>query len=138
MSRRNTARTRAPRRLATLGALAALTTIAGLAAAPAAQAGPMPGADKHKPAICKRLPAIDTRLDKAIERLNGAAAVKGSIAHLQERIATADRLDRPAVKTYLNDRLTTRQRLLPELRQRKTDLANVKTWCDARQPAAGK
>ncbi|MEU0935380.1 MULTISPECIES: hypothetical protein [unclassified Embleya] len=135
MPRRSTT---APGRFATLGAFAALTTIAALAAAPAAQAGAMPGADKHKPGICKRVPAIDTRLGKAIDRLNGGADAKGSIAHLQARIATADKLNRPAVKTYLNDKLTTRQRLLPELQQRRTDLANVKTWCDTQQPAAGK
>ncbi|MFI1583392.1 hypothetical protein [Embleya sp. NPDC020630] len=139
MSRRTTtSRARAPRRLATLGALAALTTVGALVWAPAAQAGPTPAGDKHKPGICKRVPTIDTRLTKSIERLGGDATVKGSIAHLQARIAEADKLNRPAVKTYLNDKLTTRQRLLPELKQRKADLANVKTWCDTQPSAAGK
>ncbi|MGC0415993.1 hypothetical protein [Embleya sp. AB8] len=138
MSRRTTTlRTRASKRLATVGALAAVTTLGALISAPAAQAGARPAGAKHKPAICKRIPTIDTRLTKSIARLSGDAKVNGSIAHLQARIAQAEKSNRPAVKAYLNDVLTTRQRLLPELQQRKTDLANVKTWCDT-QPSAAK
>jgi hypothetical protein len=134
MSRRTTTRpVRKPDRSAfRLGALAASATIGVLIAVPTAQAGPMPGAGKHRPAVCRRVPAIDTRLGKAIERLDGDAGVRGSIAHLQQRIAQADRRKRPAVTTRLDDRLTTRQRLVSELRQRRADLATVRTWCDAR------
>lgn len=90
--------------------------------------------------LCKRVPNIDARIDRALARLNGPATKRGSVARLQKRVTTAQSKGQTAVETYLNDRLTFRKSLVPTLTQRSTDLDAVRTWCGtqgyAPKPAA--
>ncbi|GGV43078.1 hypothetical protein GCM10010495_70840 [Kitasatospora herbaricolor] len=123
------------RRAAAVGALALAGAL--LAAAPA-QAASAPRNDGAA-SVCKRLPKIQERVDKAVERLNGDATVLGSVARLQQRVTDAKAADHTAVRTYLDDRLTFRKSLLPTLQTRQADLKSVAAWCAAQpSPAAGK
>ncbi|MBM9507563.1 hypothetical protein [Actinacidiphila acididurans] len=102
--------------------------------APAAKAPTGDGAR----ALCRRVPRIDARIDRALRRLGGPATVKGSVARLQKRVDNAAAKGDTAVETYLKDRLTFRKSLVPMLNQRSTDLDAVRTWCASRgQNTAG-
>ncbi|WP_333769797.1 hypothetical protein [Streptomyces sp. IBSBF 2435] len=122
--------------IAVTAAAAALLTAAGTAAADttptpsaaATSAGKAPTGDGAR-ALCKRLPTVDARIDRALARLNGPAAERGSIARLQQRISHADAKGDTAVSTFLKDRLTFRQSLVPTLTKRSTDLDAVRGWC---------
>ena len=81
--------------------------------------------------LCKRVPKIDARIDRALARLNGPATERGSIARLQKRVDTATTKGQTAVEKYLNDRLTFRKSLVPTLTQRSSDLDGVRSWCDS-------
>jgi hypothetical protein len=109
---------------------------AGTAKPPAPSAAPAATAKAPKGdgarALCKRVPTIDARIDRALRRLNGPVTVKGSIARLQRRVDNAAAKGDTAVETYLKDRLTFRKSLVPMLNQRSTDLDAVRSWCDTR------
>lgn len=83
-------------------------------------------------ALCRRVPRVDARIDRALRRLNGPATERGSIARLQKRVDNAKAKGDTAVETYLNDRLTFRKSLVPTLNQRSADLDAVRTWCGTR------
>jgi hypothetical protein len=135
-----TTRTRAA--VAATAAVAALLTAAGSAVADSATPSPSttakaPTGDGAR-ALCKRLPKIDARIDRALQRLNGPVTELGSIARLQKRVDNADAKGDTAVATYLKDRLTFRQSLVPTLTKRSTDLDAVRTWCGTQHFGAGK
>lgn len=120
-------------------AVAALLAAAGSAAADttatpapgattAASAGKAPKGDGAR-ALCRRLPTVDARIDRALARLNGPATERGSVARLQQRVTNAEAKGDTAVATYLKDRLAFRKSLIPTLNQRSTDLDTVRTWC---------
>lgn len=102
---------------------------------PSATASATPGAKEPAPsgdgahALCKRLPKVDRRIDRALKRLKAGPKVRGSIARLQRRADNADKAGHDAVKTYLDDRLTFRKSLVPTLEQRQKDLKDVSSWC---------
>jgi hypothetical protein len=136
--------------LAVTAAAAALLTAAGSAAAdtatpkpstsaPAAVGkGKAPSGDGAR-ALCKRLPTVDSHVDKALARLNGPVTERGSVARLQRRITNADAKGDAAVSTYLKDRLSFRKSLVTTLDKRSTDLDAVRTWCGTQHfPAKGK
>lgn len=132
--------------VAATAAAAALLTAAGAAAADTATpvpsasaraAGKAPAGDGAR-ALCKRLPTVDARIDRALARLNGPVTERGSIARLQKRVSNAAAKGDTAVSTYLKDRLSFRQSLVPTLNKRSTDLDAVRTWCAAQPfPAKG-
>lgn len=80
--------------------------------------------------LCRRVPRIDARIDRALARLSGPATERGSIARLQKRVDNAKARNETAVETFLNDKLTFRKSLVPMLNQRSTDLDAVRSWCD--------
>ena len=82
-------------------------------------------------ALCKRLPKIDNRIDRALKRLDAGAGTRGSIARLQQRVDNAKSAGDDAIVTYLQHRLDFRKSLLPTLQQRQKDLTDVKTWCQS-------
>lgn len=90
-------------------------------------------AAKNAAKFCARVPVLETRLNKALTRLNGGSKDAGSIAAVQARIDRQKALGHPEIATLLGDRLAARQALLPILTKGKTDLDAVKNWC-ATQP----
>ncbi|MFF4352935.1 hypothetical protein [Streptomyces sp. NPDC001530] len=81
------------------------------------------------PALCKRAPKIDRRIDRILDRLHADASRPGSIARLEQRVANAKSAGHTEIETYLNDRLAFRRSLVPTLETRQKDLADVEKWC---------
>jgi hypothetical protein len=79
--------------------------------------------------ICMRAPRIDARISRDLTRLNGPVTRVGSVARLEKRVADAKAAGQTAIETYLQDRLTAREALIPTLKQRQSDLAAVEAWC---------
>ncbi|WP_052397150.1 hypothetical protein [Streptomyces sp. NRRL F-5123] len=118
-------------------------TPSSTASATAKTAAKAPRGDGAR-ALCRRLPTVDARIDRALARLNGPATERGSVARMQQRVTNADARGDTAVATYLKGRLTFRTSLVTTLGQRSTDLDAVRTWCGTqhfpakKQPDAGK
>ncbi|MEU2157371.1 hypothetical protein ABZ532_20530 [Streptomyces sp. NPDC019396] len=124
-------------RTAKTAALALTTVTALLATAGAATAdvgkpssGSTPSGDGAK-ALCKRAPKVEKRLERALERLRGDAAQRGSVSRLEKRVENARKAGHTEVEKYLSGKLTFRRTLVPALEKRQKDLAAVRTWCKA-------
>lgn len=117
--------------LATAALLVGGTTAATAESTPA----PTPTGDGAH-VLCKRLPKIDNRIDRALKRLNAGVDTRGSIARLQKRVDNAKAAGHDEIATYLQDRLTFRKSLVPTLQQRQKDLSGVKTWCESNNEGA--
>ncbi|MFF4546825.1 hypothetical protein ACFY1J_21810 [Streptomyces sp. NPDC001406] len=113
--------------LAGLATAALLATGTGAAAADSSTA-PAPTGDGAK-ALCKRVPKIDRRIERALKRLDTGAGTRGSVARLERRVDNAKKAGHTEIATFLEDRLKTRKALVPTLKQRQKDLADVRTWC---------
>lgn len=113
-------------------ALVAQTADLPASASAASSATTPKGEGDGAKALCKRAPRLETRIQKALDRLNGPASEPGSLAYLQERVQDAQAKGDTAVATYLNDRLTFRKSLVGTLQQRETDLKNVQSWCQSK------
>jgi hypothetical protein len=128
-------------RLAAVGLAVAGTLLAGGpafaasggAASPAAHAPKGDGAH----VLCLRVPKLERRIERALDRLQGGVGVRGSIARLEARVDNAKKLDHTAIATYLQDRLNTRKAMVGVLQQREADLKGVQTWCGANDNGKG-
>ncbi|MFI0896226.1 hypothetical protein [Streptomyces sp. NPDC020983] len=129
--------------LAAAGSATAGTGATPSPSATATSAAKAPKGDGAR-ALCRRLPTVDARIDRALARLNGPATERGSVARLQQRVSNAEAKGDTAVATYLKDRLTFRTSLVTTLGARSTDLDAVRTWCGTqnfpvkKRPEAGK
>lgn len=113
-------------------AVGALLAAAGGAAADSGT--PSPGTARTgdgAQALCKRLPRIEKRIDNVLERMNGTAAERGSIARLEKRVASAKAAGHTEIETFLTHRLAARTSHRTALDQRQKDLVEVKAWCKA-------
>jgi len=81
--------------------------------------------------LCRRVPRLERRVDRAVKRLEAGVGTRGSIARLQQRVDNAGTANHAAIAKLLGDRLTHRKDLLPNLKSRQTDLKDVRTWCKA-------
>lgn len=116
---------------ALLAAAGSATADTGATPSPSSTAKPAAKAPKGDGAraLCRRLPTVDARIDRALARLNGPATERGSVARMQQRVTNAEAKGDTAVATYLKGRLTFRTSLVTTLGQRSTDLDAVRTWC---------
>ncbi|MFD7609356.1 hypothetical protein [Streptomyces sp. NPDC059828] len=115
-----------------LTTVTALLATAGAATADAGKPSPgrTPSGDGAK-ALCKRAPKVEKRLERALERLRGDAAQRGSVSRLEKRVENAEKAGHTEVEKYLSGKLAFRRSLVPTLEKRQKDLAAVKTWCEA-------
>ncbi|MFF7972265.1 hypothetical protein [Streptomyces sp. NPDC007905] len=121
------ARRRTRTLLAGIAAAAALAGTTGVAAADSTP-GPGPTGDgAHR--LCKRVPKLDRRIERALKRLDAGAGTRGSVARLQQRVDNAKKAGHTEIATYLQDRLDFRKSLVTNLKQRQKDLNDVTTWC---------
>lgn len=81
--------------------------------------------------LCKRVPKIEKRIERALDRLGSDATQRGSVARLAKRVENAKAAGHTEIEAYLNDKLTFRRSLVPTLEKRQKDLTAVKTWCKA-------
>ncbi|MGW2564466.1 hypothetical protein ACWCXB_35795 [Streptomyces sp. NPDC001514] len=118
--------------LAFTAVAALLTATAGAASADTGTPSPgsTPTGDGAK-ALCKRVPKIEKRLERALDRLGGDATRIGSISRLEKRVENARKAGHTEIETYLNGKLSFRRSLVPTLEKRQKDLAAVKSWCQA-------
>jgi hypothetical protein len=116
--------------LAGLAVTAVLAGTAGTASAAGGTPTAKPAGDGAH-ALCKRVPKIDRRIERALKRLDAGAGTRGSVARLQKRVDNAKKAGHTAIAGYLQDRLDFRTSLRTDLEQRQKDLATVKTWCAA-------
>ncbi|MFC4611363.1 hypothetical protein ACFO9E_26740 [Streptomyces maoxianensis] len=125
--------------LALASVTALLTTAAGTATAGGGTPSPhtAPTGDGAQ-ALCKRVPKIEKRLERALDRLQGNATQRGSIARLAKRAENAKAAGHTEIETFLNDKLTFRRSLVPTLEKRQKDLIAVKTWCKANKNGSEK
>lgn len=132
MQRRKTAMTAAVAGLVLTGSLAvgvAPSYAAGTGSSgTAVVAAKAPTTDGAK-GLCRRVPRLERRVNRAITRLDAGVGTRGSIARLQDRVNLATTEKHAAVAKLLGDRLTFRKSLLPNLEQRRTDLKSVADWC---------
>jgi hypothetical protein len=128
-------------RLAVVGVAVAGTLLAGGPAFAASGGTASPAAHAPKGdgahALCVRVPKLERRIERELDRLNGGVNVRGSIARLEARVDNAKKLNHTAIATYLQDRLNTRKALVGTLQQRETDLKGVQAWCQANDNGKG-
>ncbi|MGW7522873.1 hypothetical protein [Streptomyces sp. NPDC054783] len=128
------ARRRTRTLLAGCAVAAVLAGTAGVASAdsstPSSAPAPGPTGDGAK-ALCKRVPRIDRRIERALKRLDAGPGTRGSVARLQQRVDNAKKAGHTQVATFLQDRLDFRKSLVTNLQQRQKDLNDVKSWCQA-------
>lgn len=110
-----------------LASLCAIVTMAMPTAAHAQDTG-----SELRPRLeraCLRIPNIQIRTDNLIERLNGDASVRGSLAWLQAKIDKAQAEGRDQLVTVLENRLAVRTQTLEILEQRQLKLPELKQKC---------
>ncbi|MFB7509420.1 hypothetical protein [Streptomyces broussonetiae] len=121
-------RRRARTFFAGLAVTAVLAGTAGTAAAADSTPGPGPTGDGAQ-ALCKRVPKLDRRIERALKRLDAGVARRGSVARLEQRVDNAKKAGHTQIATYLQDRLNLRKSLVTNLKQRQKDLVAVSAWC---------
>ena len=110
-----------------LASLCAVATMAMPSAVHAQDTG-----DDLRPRLeraCLRIPNIEIRTGNLIERLNGDASVRGSLAWLQAKIDKAEAEGREQLVTVLENRLEVRTRTLEVVEQRQAKLPELKQKC---------
>ncbi|MBN0047830.1 hypothetical protein JS756_27715 [Streptomyces actuosus] len=118
------------RRRTLLVGLAAAAVLAGTTGVAAADGTPAPApTGDGAAALCKRVPKLERRIDRALKRLEAGADARGSVARLQQRVDSAEKAGHDEIATFLKDRLAFRKSLAASLPQRKKDLSEVRTWC---------
>ncbi|WEO95270.1 hypothetical protein A6P39_015235 [Streptomyces sp. FXJ1.172] len=113
-----------------LAGCAVVAVLAGTTGAAAADSSPRPApTGDGAAALCKRVPKIDRRIERALKRLDAGPGRRGSVARLEQRVDNAKKAGHTAIATYLQDRLDFRKSLVTNLKQRQKDLTGVATWC---------
>ena len=110
-----------------LASLCAVATLAMPGAAHAQDTGTELGPRLER--ACLRIPNLQIRTDNLIERLNGDASVRGSLAWLQTKIDKAEAEGREQLVTVLDNRLAVRTKTLEVLEQRSPKLIELKQKC---------
>lgn len=91
--------------------------------APAAELGP------RLERACLRIPNIEIRTTNLIERLEGDATVRGSLAWLQSKIDRATESGRTQLAEVLGNRLEVRTKTLEILHERQAALPELRQRC---------
>lgn len=78
---------------------------------------------------CQRIPIVQARVDAAITHLTAGADIKGSIAWVEAKIATAQANNHPRIVADLQARLAIMQDRLAIVQDRQTRLATLAERC---------
>ena len=85
---------------------------------------------------CGRVPAVTQRTQAALDRLQGDASTKGSIAWLQSKIDKATELNRTQIVTFLQNRLDVRTLRVAVIEKKLSNLNDLSTFCAAHGASA--
>lgn len=141
MTTANTPRTRMVAGLAAIVAVGTIAVPSAVgAAAPAADGQPAVADDTEAERdgeqvrarlarACARIPNLQRRTDNLIERLQGDAETKGSLAWLQTQIERSEDAGRDQLVIVLENRLEVRTALLPVLELRRDGLDELAGLC---------
>lgn len=78
---------------------------------------------------CKRIPNLQIRTGNLLERLQGDAETRGSLAWLEVQIGRAEEAGREQLVTVLENRLEVRTAFIPVLELRIEGLADLEAFC---------
>lgn len=108
----------------------ALTAIISVTPAAASAAAPSDGElGPRLERACLRVPNLEVRTANLIERLEGDATTRGSLAWLQAQIDKATSRNRTDLVEVLQNRLAVRQQTLVVLQQRQAGLPALRQFC---------
>jgi hypothetical protein len=110
-------------------ALASLCVVATMAMPSAVHAQDTDDLGPRLERACLRIPNLEIRTNKLVERLNGDATVRGSLLWLQTQIDKAETAGREQLVTVLENRLEVRTQTLEVLEQRLAKLPELKQKC---------
>ena len=113
------------------GALIAPTAVDAAATEPAAEE-PATADAEIRPRLeraCKRIPNLQVRTANLLERLQGDAETRGSLAWLEVQIDRAVEAEREQLVTVLRNRLEVRTAFIPVLELRTEGLADLEAFC---------
>lgn len=101
------------------------TSVASTAPSPGGSTSGVTGDQKQwlERFCTNRLPRIESRLDRAVTRINGSTGTRGSIAHLQQRVDGAMAAGHDAQADLLKILLDHRTKRLPLLTSAQDQLA---------------
>lgn len=116
-----------------IAAAAGLATALLLAAVPAMAADTRPEhVEERLDRACARVPDLTTRLENALERINGDAETRGSIAWLEAKAAEAGENGREQLADLIEIRIEIRTERIDVLELRLDFLAVAAEACEAR------
>lgn len=116
-----------------IAAAAGLATALLLAAAPAMAADTGPEhIEERLDRACARVPDLTTRVENALERINGDAETRGSIAWLEAKAAEARENGRDQLADLIEIRIDIRTERIDVLELRLDFLAVAAEVCEAR------
>jgi hypothetical protein len=105
--------------------------VGGVASAAPAAASPTtvdaPGPRLER--ACRRIPDLQERVGRALERIDGSAETRGSLAWLEGRIAKAEAAGRTDAVEVLQNRLATRTSVRETLVLRSAELDDLASRC---------
>jgi hypothetical protein len=116
-----------------IAAAAGLATALLLAAVPAMAADTRPEhIEERLDRACARVPNFTTRVENALERINGDAETRGSIAWLEAKAAEAEENGREQLADLIEIRIEIRTKRIDVLELRLDFLAVAAEVCEAR------
>ena len=86
-------------------------------------------------AVCTRTTTATTRTQTALDRLQGDASTKGSLAWMQAKIDQATEAGRTQMVTALQNRLEVRTARVAVLTQKLATLGEISEFCASHQDA---
>jgi hypothetical protein len=103
----------------------ALTSAGAVSAQTPEPAEPGPRLER----LCARVPNLQIRVDNVLERINGDATTRGSLAWLDTKIAKAEELGRTDLAEVLRNRKEVRTAAIDVLELRRDNLAEIADTC---------
>jgi hypothetical protein len=117
------------RRTAVGVALGVAVTGMTMTAASAGEPTDQPIWEERADRLCDRVPRVQKRVDRLLDRLRAGSDVEGSIAWLTDRADQARDDGHDDLATFIEHRATIRTERIDVLEARADALADAATWC---------
>ena len=113
-------------------AFAVATTGMTVTTASASEPADAPIWEERADRLCDRVPRLQHRVDRVLDRIQGDADRRGSIAWLEERAQRAAGEGHDDLATFLEHRATIRTARIDVLEARLDALVAAASWCGER------